>query len=164
MKGIRKVRCYLQVSVDGAKVTKRKSKRVTVCYIYWAANNAKLTLPQMGFMYCDYLVIFSLKDFPTHAFGIIYITLFFSPYRRARHIQMNNYSLCSILSTGEVTGDVIHHIFPIYGGVVAMLVFLIFLEFSMWHTIHRILTFSATSLVKCLVTLLGVMFSSLPNE
>ena len=28
VKGIRKVRCYLHVSVDGAKVTKRKSKRV----------------------------------------------------------------------------------------------------------------------------------------
>ena len=34
VKGIRKVRCYLQVSVDGAKVTKRKSKRVTVCVTY----------------------------------------------------------------------------------------------------------------------------------
>ena len=33
VKGIRKVRCYLQVSVDGAKVTKRKSKRVSVLFI-----------------------------------------------------------------------------------------------------------------------------------
>lgn len=32
VKGIRKVRCYLHVSVDGAKVTKRKSKRKSKSY------------------------------------------------------------------------------------------------------------------------------------